>query len=188
MKEERADSRSSINSDVSVTSNLSSDRETPDQILKTSSPVPAVNNKSKLSFGISRFLNNEPGSGSSDKSRSQTRVTSDTDDDAKSFHSSASGQVEESRGNVNHQTIPGSHPLNQLMDMRGLQSHLHHPGQLGHGSMPFPTSAFPWFGNPSKYLFTYTLILSILSISFSLFPTRIPFKLHLKSMNLSLKL
>lgn len=190
MKEERPDSRTSINSDVSVTSgtNLSSDRETPDisiQIKSSSSsisPSPKVQSNNKLSFGISRFLNNHDiiTSSPGDEGTDKTRVTSDTDDDAKSFHSSNSPSGHHNstddrmnRG-MNHSIISSGshhHPLNSMVDnplMRGgghlpphmAQSMAMHQ-QLGSTLGQFqPSSAFPWFGNPSKLLFDTSNLIS----------------------------
>lgn len=190
MKEERPDSRTSINSDVSVTSdtNLSSDRETPDisiQIKSSSSSIPSakVPNNKKLSFGISRFLNNHDITSSPGEGNDKTRVTSDTDDDAKSFHSSSSPTGHHHHHNLTDDRINRSmnqsiissgshhHPLNSLAEnplMRGgghlpptmAQSMAMHQ-QLGSTLGQFqPSSAFPWFGNPSKFLYfdTFNLI------------------------------
>ena len=173
--EERSNSRS----DVSVTSNLSHDRETPDQMIKTSSssPIPA-GNQSKLSFGITRFLNNG-GPGSGDKNTSdRIRVTPDTDaEDRKSPHSEV--DVERINNRINPQSsTPGSHnphhPLNSMIDnplLRGLPGHRMidsmgpHPGQLG---SPFSNPAFPWLGNRGNILFSLSLFPSFSRFSPSL--------------------
>lgn len=127
MKEERPDSRSSVTSDPA--SDLSSDRATPEEVL-VKSYGSGKHHKSSLSFGISRLLN--------DSSSKQAAVAaSDTDDDAKSVHSSASGQV------ASDSVIRV--PAQRMQDSMNLGSGQPPPG-LG-----FPTSAysspFPWFGS-----------------------------------------
>lgn len=178
MKEERPDSRSSISVTSDPGSDLSSDRATPDQEMLVKSSYHHHNNHNhpthhksggSLSFGISRLLNSD----SKHQSNSGCPVAaSDTDDDAKSVHSSASGQVslnhKHSSGgqdnscvirvpaaqkaeHSNHSSSPSSPNPPHHLQHQGSPSlaHQHHVLSSPHGfpASAYSASSFPWFGS-----------------------------------------